>query len=164
MGADRIPNINNVRFGSLLVIREIGWKNNKYLWECRCSCGNKIQVSHSKLVTKKTISCGCDHKKYHSYTERRKTALSEARNTKEYKRFCSNVIARDKGICQSCGSTTNIQVHHICSVMHNQNLITDMDNGVCLCKKCHKEFHVNFMGGFKKECNKNDLQLWMETR
>lgn len=52
--------INEVgnRYGRLLVIKPIK-VNNRTLWECKCDCGNIINVSGTSLRTQNTKSCGC---------------------------------------------------------------------------------------------------------
>ena len=46
-------------FGRLLVLRRIGSRNNKAVWECLCSCGNKVEVLGKSLRLGITQSCGC---------------------------------------------------------------------------------------------------------
>lgn len=48
-----------MRFGRLTVIRQIEFKRPK--WECRCDCGNIVEVLSSNLTSNHTISCGCAH-------------------------------------------------------------------------------------------------------
>lgn len=51
------------RYGRLLVIRQVeipAFMANRHLfWECRCDCGNVVQVSGSALSNGHTLSCGC---------------------------------------------------------------------------------------------------------
>lgn len=47
------------KFNRLTVIKEIGMRNNRYTWECRCDCGNICVVEGSSLTTSKVKSCGC---------------------------------------------------------------------------------------------------------
>jgi hypothetical protein len=48
------------QFGRLTVVRSEGKGNyGKYLWLCRCSCGNTIISSTSQLNNGNTRSCGC---------------------------------------------------------------------------------------------------------
>jgi 5-methylcytosine-specific restriction endonuclease McrA len=56
-----------------------------------------------------------------------------------YRVICKKVFARDGWRCQNCGSSSNLQIHHIIrrsSLGHDseQNLIT-------LCKNCHEKIH-----------------------
>ena len=56
-------------------------------------------------------------------------------NTKAFVRF------RDKNTCQQCGSKEHIQVHHI---QHQEDDGPDRpDNLICLCQKCHYDYHHN---------------------
>lgn len=51
-------------FGKLTAIKEKG--KDKYgtrLWECQCSCGNKIITSTNRLLRGNTKSCGCSRLK-----------------------------------------------------------------------------------------------------
>lgn len=63
------------------------------------------------------------------------------------------VKERDKHICQKCGITEEIMyAHHIDPVVNNPIESMDIDNGMTLCKKCHKETHS--IDG----CTYNDLK------
>src|SRR5574344_2139305 len=56
-------------------------------------------------------------------------------NTKAFVRF------RDKNTCQQCGSKDHIQVYHI---QHQEDDGPDRpDNLICLCQKCHYDYHHN---------------------
>lgn len=51
--------ISGLKFGRWTVIRCLGPRNNKLLWECRCDCGNTGSVIGSNLVRGLSVSCGC---------------------------------------------------------------------------------------------------------
>ena len=66
-------------------------------------------------------------------------------------------IIRSKGYCEICGTTANLNAHHIIS-RHNKILRWDLQNGICLCVSCHKfsthSVHndpLGFMEFFKKK-------------
>jgi hypothetical protein len=59
------------------------------------------------------------------------------RNTKEYRKFVSDVLIRDKSACQCCGSTTNPEVHHIKPYAKFKEFRTDVNNGITLCELHH---------------------------
>lgn len=84
------------------------------------------------------------------------------RKSGKYKRFLDEVKTRDGNKCIKCGSDKHIHVHHIVSISENGELATDISNGACLCKKCHTDFHVRFMGAFCKPCNRNDFDNWIK--
>lgn len=48
------------KFGRLTVIEDSGRrKNGCVAWECKCDCGNLVEVSSSHLQSGNTRSCGC---------------------------------------------------------------------------------------------------------
>jgi 5-methylcytosine-specific restriction endonuclease McrA len=59
----------------------------------------------------------------------------------DYQSFRQKVLARDGRKCQMpyCDSTRNLVVHHIVPYAKATYLRTDPDNGITLCRKCHKE-------------------------
>lgn len=52
-------NLKGKRFGRLVAIKEVGQKEGKYLWECKCDCGNINFVLGTHLISGNTKSCGC---------------------------------------------------------------------------------------------------------
>lgn len=57
----------------------------------------------------------------------------------QYRELCGQVLERDGWRCQSCGSTNDLQVHHLRFRNHlgddsEENLIT-------LCYRCHLTVH-----------------------
>ena len=64
------------------------------------------------------------------------------RKTPEYAITKLSVHERDKYTCVSCGKKIYDPVfHHLYSVNTHKELACKIDNGVTLCKKCHKNFH-----------------------
>lgn len=59
----------------------------------------------------------------------------------DYQEFRKKVLARDNYTCQMphCGSKHNLIVHHIKPYARATYLRTDPENGICLCRKCHKQ-------------------------
>lgn len=48
------------KFGRLLAIEEVSKnKDGRYLWKCKCDCGNYTIVEGSNLIYGSTQSCGC---------------------------------------------------------------------------------------------------------
>ena len=72
------------------------------------------------------------------------------RESKEYRRFKEAVLKRDK-VCQCCGSSENVEVHHALSFNQYNSLGADTNNGIVLCKECHTEYHSKY--GYKKKNN-----------
>lgn len=68
-------------------------------------------------------------------------ALSDSRSEKGYAKFRKTVLERDGYVCQICGETDKLEVHHIKPYARYPKLRTTVSNGITLCKKCHKEVH-----------------------
>jgi hypothetical protein len=52
-------NLAGKRFGQLVCIEEVGRKNGRVLWRCKCDCGNESIVTSSNLKSGHIKSCGC---------------------------------------------------------------------------------------------------------
>jgi len=85
------------------------------------------------------------------------------RKTREYRVWRAKVIRRDKR-CVICGSIKHRQAHHMNSGSYFPDERYDTKNGVCLCSKCHMNFHNNFKNSYREKCTKKDFdnftQLW----
>jgi ribosomal protein L13 len=56
----RLKDITGQRFGRLVAIRLTGKrKNGSVIWECKCDCGNVVEVVLTSLMYGTTRSCGC---------------------------------------------------------------------------------------------------------
>ena len=71
------------RFGKLVVKREAASETPQSRFWCVCDCGNLTTIVGARLVSGKTISCGCVHHenfvKYHNRM-RRQTAIAMSVN------------------------------------------------------------------------------------
>ena len=69
------------------------------------------------------------------------------RATFEYNSWRKEVYERDNYTCQKCkmkrisSSQPSLNAHHIYNFSSNEELRTELSNGITLCEKCHNEFH-----------------------
>lgn len=70
-----------------------------------------------------------------------------SRDDPRVRSWVKKVVA--KGKCESCGSTENLEAHHIIKWSDYPKGRIDVNNGMCLCHKCHTEEH------------KDDRSYWM---
>lgn len=61
----------------------------------------------------------------------------------EYYEWRKQVYERDNYTCQCCKDNKggNLVAHHILNYSEHEELKIDINNGITLCKKCHKLFH-----------------------
>lgn len=83
---------------------------------------------------------------------------SVGRTSKEYQRYHEKILRRDK-VCQCCGSSEDLEVHHPLPFKKYNSLAADINNGIVLCKKCHTEYHSQ--NGYKRNCNPVSLAQFL---
>lgn len=77
-----------------------------------------------------------------SNSYKRKMETREERRTPEYRLWRDSVYKRDNYTCQHCGQIGgDLEAHHIESFAKHKEKRIDVNNGITLCKKCHKELH-----------------------
>ena len=78
--------------------------------------------------------------------ERGKKILDKknGRHCSEYQGWRKAVFERDDYTCQMCGARgCELNAHHIMPFAGHPSLRYEIDNGVTLCKRCHKEVHAD---------------------
>ena len=64
------------------------------------------------------------------------------RDCNTYREWRTNVFARDRYTCKKCNEKgVKIEAHHIKPWSKYPELRLDLENGITLCKKCHKIIH-----------------------
>lgn len=174
VGGRRILNRTGVRFGRLIVVslnEEKTAEMGVNYWNCLCDCGNTTVVYGGSLQRGNTQSCGCYSKEVHSGPRKkgnRSRKKSSARRkllskmTEEHKLWRKRVYKRDNYTCQRCGATGgDLNAHHKHGIATHPELAFDIDNGITLCKPCHDDFHLRFMGAFQNPCTAEDCEEWL---
>lgn len=67
----------------------------------------------------------------------------ESRRSSNYKKWKEEVLKRDEYKCQRCGKTEDLVAHHIRHFSKDIKSRYDINNGITLCQKCHREVHKN---------------------
>lgn len=86
------------------------------------------------------------------------------RLSKEYFSWKNAVIDRDCKNCVCCGyygTRRYLEAHHIESYSSNESLRLDLNNGITLCRKCHRVFHDNFGYGNN---TRDQFNVFLEKR
>lgn len=127
------------------------------IYKAKCFCGTIFEVTLGTLRTGRTGSCGCrkreaarqlclsrvgpknprwnpeitDEKRYRDRTDAKAKAWRTA------------VFERDEYTCRKCGKKDGgrLNAHHLDGWHWCKEKRYDQENGVCMCIKCHKQFH-----------------------
>ena len=67
------------------------------------------------------------------------------RRSPEYYQWRKAVLERARYTCQDCGGSKELDAHHIQSLLDYPEGIFEIDNGLTLCKDCHKR-HTSWRG------------------
>ena len=144
--------------GDLQVIKIDDEKSNgkNRRWICKYPTGEEISIKEHDLK----------HEIKVKYGERRITKLininqdlssskliRRLRNTGLYFRFRKKVIEKDRNRCVVCGSTDDIEIHHIYPFSSDIEHRFDVSTGVCICKKHHSS---NVVNGFHRIYGKHN--------
>ena len=147
------------RFGRLLVVERTNKRSyGSAVYLCKCDCGNFTEVRSGQLASgRHTKSCGCLQRdtvreicmarigELHPNWDPELT--DEDRNATrlypEYREWRASVYKRDRYTCQKCGDGigAKLAAHHIDGYKENEELRTELSNGVTLCSECHNKFH-----------------------
>ncbi len=126
---------------------------------CRCECGAVKTIKNTSLRRGHTVSCDClrkersaaacsqlmrsrppeQHPRWIDGRSRNKPRYAE--HTADYHALRQAVFDRDGGKCVICGSTADIQTHHLYAFADRPDLHTDADNMITVCAECHRRYH-----------------------
>lgn len=109
-------------------------------------CSEEAKRTISKSLTgrtypnrKKSVACGVNH---WNWKGGRTSHINKLRRTDEYKKWRNEVYKRDGWTCRNCkDKPRRIVAHHIKSFTAFPKLRFNVDNGITLCRKCHKKEH-----------------------
>ena len=79
------------------------------------------------------------------------------RKEEGYQKWVKDIYKKYNYTCQKClkrGKGLKLNAHHIKNYKNNKEIRVDIDNGICLCEDCHKEFHKKYGRN-----NNNEKQL-----
>lgn len=139
--------------------------NSKVKVRCKCdNCGKEYALTYGKYNHQTSIHDGklyCEDccnticfsgENNNSWNpnlseEDRRTRNEGFRHIDGYKDFIKQILYLYNYTCFLCGSKENLEAHHLDGYEWCKEKRTDVSNGVCLCKKCHRAFHSKY--GYK---------------
>lgn len=145
-----------------------GENNKKYKKiKCNCDiCNNEFIINECEFKKYDHHYCSkeCQYKGWsifysgenHPSYNHNKSLEERLKERKyiEYYEWRKQVYERDNYTCQCCNDNKghNLIAHHILNYSEYEDLRINIDNGITLCKKCHKEFHDKY--GYKNNDKK----------
>lgn len=124
-----------------------------------CDCGKICSIDRSLVRTGHTKSCGCiqkyaakingsktikswvgeNHPNWRGGISSERDSFNSSKKAREWR---LEVFKRDGYTCMICGQLGgNLNAHHIKQFSTHKHLRHDVDNGITLCYKCHKDIH-----------------------
>ena len=121
------------------------FKNNQYTYMMYYIL--KDNATYEKDENLNYILIPNDEEEYiTTYIEEEKEIKTNNKNKRKvdykYIKWRKDVLERDDYKCKLCGKTkdeTILNVHHIVRYADNEELRTDINNGISLCYECHKK-------------------------
>jgi hypothetical protein len=106
-----------------------------------------ISESHKAIATdefKQKMSIIAFKRYYPDWNGDTSQKSNVLRKRGKYKSWRNKVLTRDNYLCVRCGSSEDkLNAHHIKAFIKYPELRFDVDNGISLCKPCHKKEHRN---------------------
>jgi len=151
----KLKDITNQKFGRLTVIRFSFMKGRHSIWECKCKCGNIINVSSNRLMVGDTKSCGCLFTELmktrrgnrspvwrHDLTTKERVENMRRNYNPRVQAWRKRIYERDNYTCQLSGKRgVELCAHHISGWSRSESLRFRTSNGITLCKELHSLFH-----------------------
>jgi hypothetical protein len=111
----KLKDITGQRYGKLVAIKYTGEiKNHSAVWECKCDCGNSVEVKVKHLLSGATRSCGCLKSESHIKDlsdQRFGRLVAKERMEKKQKNNNSAIW-----ICKcDCGNTVEVSASNLAS-------------------------------------------------
>jgi hypothetical protein len=83
------------------------------------------------------------------------------RKSSEYRKWRVAVI-RSQRVCKVCGSRRDRHAHHVQDASNHVDKRFDVENGVCLCKRCHSVYHNKFKGSYRRKTTRADFRRFLK--
>jgi len=154
--------LSGERFNRLIILKRVHVKKSLTHWLCECDCGSQVVVFSGHLKNGHTKSCGClvkeiaisiAHKfllfkKRENHPRWDKLKCNSERlkeRPSEIKEWSRKVLRLNNFTCLVCKKKGGVlNAHHLNSYQNFPLLRFEISNGVCLCKKCHINFHRKY--------------------
>jgi hypothetical protein len=131
----------------------------KYFTPTTLQVRNRVQSLKGNKIGERRMYCSDECKNACSvYNQSSYPKGFKKPSNREYSvEFRNMILERDHYTCQVCGEVfdkKHLQAHHITPVVCSPMEQVDIDNGMCVCKECHIDLHMNQEGLTYSELSK----------
>ena len=144
----RNDSIIGKKFHRLLVVSFSHYSGRTSVYNCVCECGNKNKSTKNALTTGRTKSYGCYIKEICGLRMYNPDVPDEIRQIwrtgEQYKKWVKNIRNKYDNKCDICGNSKMLVAHHLVNWLSHPELRFDINNGICLCRQCHYNFHSKY--------------------
>lgn len=142
-----LPKIGD-KFGTMRVIQVYSSKKIK----CKCDCGTTKILASCDLKVRKDGVCRCI------------PSTNPQERERGMKKWRKLVLDRDQETCQVCYKTNcPLDAHHLNCYNKFPDERKLLDNGITLCKSCHKDLHYRFGKFTTKEHYMQYKKLYLKS-
>lgn len=112
-----------------------------------CSCGNEAKITPAHFISgERCEKCAGSRSAAKLRGRKRNKNLTQddrekTRKYPEYIEWRKSIYERDHYCCVVCGTSRDLNAHHINSYSLYPAVRLHMLNGVTMCKECHKAYH-----------------------
>lgn len=107
----------------------------------RTAVNNRISAINGRVRGEMNFYCSEECRKACPIYLKKIDPFREVGSPERNPLWAKAVKERDGYRCVKCGETKNLRAHHIDPVGMLPEYVNDLDNGVTLCEKCHREIH-----------------------
>lgn len=119
-----------------------------------CICNKPILRRKSRLEIRKNPICSKEcrkillHRLFYDKTISEEQRETDRNYRPENRIFINSVLERDNYTCKICNrKSIELQVHHLNGYNWDIENRYNINNGITLCKECHKDFHKQYGRG-----------------
>lgn len=113
---------------------------------------NRLSALESANGTENRIYCSEECKRSCAVFAKKGGAQVKIKARVRDQAWATKIKERAGNACERCGSKENLIAHHEIPVKLSGECVLEEDNGICLCKDCHKKAHS------EKGCTFSDLR------
>lgn len=99
---------------------------------------NRMKGKHHSEETRRKMSLARQGNKNSNWKGGLTELVKGIRRSPEFYQWRKAVLERDNHTCQDCRAIEGLDVHHIQSILDYPEGVFEVDNGLTLCKDCHK--------------------------